>query len=67
MIAQNNLFKDLKNQKNTILGKKHTIKNELITTKNKKGRIVNIGKIKPGSMHDFKVRKEGGEFLKKSL
>jgi len=48
-----------KNQKKYYSGKKkkHTIKNELITTT--KGRIVSIGKIKPGSMHDFKVRKEG--------
>ncbi len=36
--------------------KRHTIKTELQITS--KGKIVNISKSVPGSMHDFKLRKK---------
>ena len=55
-----------KGQKKYYSGKKkrHTIKTELQITI--KGRIVNLSKSVPGSMHDFKLRKKSDHIPRSS-
>lgn len=56
-----------KGQKKYYSGKKkrHTIKTEIIMTK--KGKIVNVSKSVPGSVHDFNLRKKSDHIPRSSL
>jgi hypothetical protein len=58
-VTEQRIERPVKDQKIYYSGKKkrHTIKTEIQI--NKHGKIISISKPYPGSMHDFKIRKEG--------
>lgn len=58
-VTEQRIERPSRNQKVYYSGKKkcHTIKTEVQI--NKQGKIISISKPHPGSMHDFKIRKEG--------
>jgi hypothetical protein len=60
-VTEQRIERPIKNQKVYYSGKKksHTLKTEIQI--NKKGKIISISKPYPGSVHDFKIRKEEKE------